>query len=109
MNRSPAPASPFSAMDRRQFLRGVGACIALPTFASLLPSRMLGATAAAADAGLATTASGVPLRTAFVFFPNGAIPSHFWPEGEGSAFKFNATLPPRVAPLPGPGPQGPRP
>lgn len=81
-------------MDRRQFLRGVGACIALPTFASLLPSRMLGATAAAVEGGMATTASGAPLRTAFVFFPNGAIPSHFWPEGQGSAFKFNSTLAP---------------
>src|SRR6266567_649533 len=81
--------SAFAAMNRRHFLRGVGACIALPTFASLLPTRLL---AAAAASRLATTATGAPLRTAFVFFPNGAIPHHWWPDGGGSDFRLNATL-----------------
>ena len=62
----------FNAMDRRHFLRGLGACIALPSLASLVPSRVLAAEAAQ---GLATTATGAPLRTAFVYFPNGAIPA----------------------------------
>lgn len=79
----------FAAMNRRHFLRGVGACIGLPAFASLLPSRMLAAQAAAQ---LATTPTGAPLRTAFVVFPNGAIPARWWPEGGMDDFKLNATL-----------------
>jgi hypothetical protein len=43
---------------------------------------------------LATTATGAPLRTAFVYFPNGAIPSAWWPNGEGKDFSFNRTLQP---------------
>jgi hypothetical protein len=81
----------IAAMNRRHFLKGLGACIALPAFSSLVPSRML---AAAADLALATTPTGAPLRTAFVFFPNGAIPSRFWPEGGVTDFKFNPTLAP---------------
>src|SRR5690349_15843292 len=84
----------FAAMNRRHFLRGVGACIALPAFASLLPRSAFGA----ASAGrLAATAGGMPLRTAFVFFPNGAIPSRWWPEGGVSDFTLNATLAPLTA------------
>lgn len=79
-----------SAMNRRHFLRGLGACVALPAFASLLPRRML----AAGEAGLATTTSGAPLRTAFVVFPNGAIPARWWPEGGESDFLLNGTLAP---------------
>lgn len=87
---SSARVSPsFAAMNRRHFLRGVGACVGLPAFASLLPSRMLAAQAAAQ---LATTPTGAPLRTAFVVFPNGAIPARWWPEGGMDDFKLNATL-----------------
>jgi hypothetical protein len=81
----------FASMSRRNFLRGLGACVALPAFSSLVPSRLLAATTAAQ---LATTATGAPLRTAFVFFPNGAIPSRWWPEGGVTDFRFNATLQP---------------
>src|SRR6187455_3234829 len=88
---APRAPDPFAAMNRRHFLRGIGACIALPAFSSLLPSRVLAATAAAR---LATTATGAPLRTAFVFFPNGAIPSHWWPEEDGKDFEFSQTLQP---------------
>jgi hypothetical protein len=93
-----SPESAFSqnvaSMNRRHFLRGVGACIALPAFSSLLPSRVLAATAAAR---LATTATGAPLRTAFVFFPNGAIPDRWWPEGGVSDFRLKPTLAPLEA------------
>jgi len=78
-------------MSRRNFLRGIGACVALPAFTSLLPTKML---AAAADARLATTATGAPLRTAFVFFPNGAIPSRWWPADAGAAMNLSPTLQP---------------
>src|SRR5436190_5699424 len=88
---STPPDQAFLAMNRRQFLRGVGACVALPAFGSLVPGRVF---AAAAAAQLATTTTGAPLRTAFVFFPNGAIPDSWWPEAGSSAadFKLNATL-----------------
>ena len=84
-----------NALNRRHFLRGLGACIALPAFESLSPLKLIAAQAAAR--GLATTATGAPLRTAFVFFPNGAIPGAWWPKGEGSAFELGATLQPLEA------------
>jgi Protein of unknown function (DUF1552) len=81
------------AMSRRRFLRGLGACVALPSFGSLLGSKAFAADAA--DARLATTATGAPLRTAFVFFPNGAIPSRWWPAaGGGADFALSPTLAP---------------
>ncbi|MEO6568401.1 MAG: DUF1552 domain-containing protein, partial [Opitutaceae bacterium] len=42
----------------------------------------------------ATTATGAPLRTAFVYFPNGAIPADWWPTGSGADFTFGRTLAP---------------
>ncbi len=82
-----------SNASRRQFLRGVGACIALPALESLKPARIFGAEAAM-PATAATTASGMPMRSAFVIFPNGAIPSAWWPEQTGTGFDFSATLEP---------------
>ncbi len=80
-------------LSRRHFLRGLGACVALPLFASLRPAKLLAAETASAGT-LATTATGAPLRSAFVFFPNGAIPSAWWPTGEGTDFKLSRTLQP---------------
>lgn len=80
-------------LSRRHFLRGLGACVALPLFGSLRPAKLLAA-GTASGSPLATTATGVPLRTAFIFFPNGAIPSAWWPTGEGTNFKFSRTLQP---------------
>jgi hypothetical protein len=34
------------------------------------------------------------LRAAFVFFPNGAIPSAWWPKGEGTNYSLSRTLAP---------------
>jgi len=82
-----------ASFSRRQFLRGVGACLALPAFESFVPWKLLAAEAIATG-GLAVTATGAPLRTAFVFFPNGAIQPNWWPDGKGTDFKFNATLQP---------------
>ncbi len=82
-----------AGLSRRHFLRGLGACVALPTFTSLKPASLFAAAEAPAS-GLATTASGAPLRTAFVYFPNGAIPKAWWPEGEGSDFTLSRTLQP---------------
>ena len=82
------------SLTRRQFLRGLGACIALPAFESLRPPSLL---AAPALGKLATTATGAPLRTAFLFFPNGAIPAAWWPKGEGKEFELSPTLKPLEA------------
>ena len=58
----------------------------------------LGATSLLADAPaaarLASTSTGAPLRTAFLFFPNGAIPSTWWPTGAGTDFQWSRTLRP---------------
>jgi hypothetical protein len=81
------------ALDRRHFLRGLGACIALPGFASLYPSRLLAAGVPSAGK-LAATATGAPLRAAFIFFPNGAIPSAWWPKVDGRDFALSRTLAP---------------
>ena len=78
--------------SRRHFLRGLGASIALPAFASLGTSRLL--FAADGVGKLATTGSGAPLRAAFVYFPNGAIPASWWPTGEGADFQMKRTLQP---------------
>lgn len=80
-----------AGLSRRRFLRGVGACLALPTFESLLPPIARGA---GVDKVLAANAEGAPVRAAFVYFPNGSIPSKWWPEGDGKDFKLNETMRP---------------
>ena len=79
-------------LSRRHFLRGLGACVALPAFESLSTAGLRAAEPGAAP--LAVTRSGAPLRTAFVYFPNGAIPSAWWPEGGETDFKLGPTLQP---------------
>ena len=68
-----------AGLSRRHFLRGSGRGVALPAFSSLRPSRLLGPRRPRLR-GLATTGTGAPLRSAFIFFPNGAIPSAWWPK-----------------------------
>jgi hypothetical protein len=80
-----------TSFSRRNFLRGLGACIALPAFESLHPFKLMAASPAAP---LATTATGAPLRSAFLFFPNGAIPGAWWPKTQGVDFEFSPTLQP---------------
>jgi len=82
-------AERWHSLNRRRFLRGLGACLALPTLHSL----RLGA-APAASSSVATTASGTPLRMAFVYFPNGAIQPNWWPQGTGANFELAATMQP---------------
>jgi len=61
-------------------------------FESLRPAVLLAASPSAAR--LATTATGAPLRTAFVYFPNGAIPAQWWPDRPGTDFQWSRTLRP---------------
>jgi hypothetical protein len=68
-------------ISRRRMLKGMGACIALPFLdAMALP-------------GLKTPAYGKsPLRTAFLFMPNGVHPAHWTPEKIGSDFELTRQL-----------------
>jgi hypothetical protein len=90
-------ASPFlkstlsAPLDRRRFLRNIGVCLSLPALETF-STRALAYTGGTAMP--ATTATGAPLRTAFLYFPNGAIPSAWWPTGEGTDFQLNRTMEP---------------
>jgi hypothetical protein len=90
-NQKIIAAQRHAVFSRRHFLRGLGACVALPAFESLAPLKAL---AAPASKLAATTASGAPLRAAFLFFPNGAIPAAWWPNEPGRDFEFSRTLKP---------------
>jgi Protein of unknown function (DUF1552) len=80
------------SLSRRHFLSGLGVCVALPGFESLGLARPLIAAPAARE--LAATATGAPLRTAFVYFPNGAIPKAWWPTETGGDFQLKGSLAP---------------
>lgn len=67
------------AVNRRRFLKGLGACMALPAF------NVLGAPKAAVAA---------PLRTAFLYFPNGVNLSAWRPDGTGTDYTLNKTMEP---------------
>ena len=85
MHNPNAAAERFHSLNRRRFLRGLGACLALPAFESLQP---LGAFAAPA-------AAKAPVRMAYICVPNGTIPSAWWPEGDGGKnFELSRTLKP---------------
>lgn len=78
-------AERHESLSRRTFMRGLGLCVALPAFESLYPLHAL-----AARAG-----KSVPKRMAFVYVPNGMIPSAWWPEaGSGQEFTLAGTLQP---------------
>ncbi|HWN96098.1 MAG TPA: DUF1552 domain-containing protein [Methylomirabilota bacterium] len=83
-------AERFTSLNRRHFLRGLGACLALPAFESVRPFAALGAEAKAAS----QLAGGAPTRMAFVYFPNGAIQPNWWPKGEGQEFELARTMEP---------------
>ncbi|MDX1952480.1 MAG: DUF1552 domain-containing protein [Verrucomicrobiota bacterium] len=76
-------------LSRRRFLRGLGACMALPAMESVLTSALQ-----AAGPAVASTPGGAPVRMAYVYFPNGAHQSHWWPTGEGANFEFAKTMQP---------------
>jgi hypothetical protein len=79
-------------LSRRHFLKGAGIGLALPAFDSL---RVAGLAAVAPeDLRLATTASGAPLRMAFLCVPNGVHQQHWWPSKEGKDFELSPTLQP---------------
>jgi hypothetical protein len=75
---------------RRAVLRGLGACVALPFLESLAPV----ARAAGRGRPVATTPGGMPLRAAFIGFPNGCNYERWVPSGEGRDYRLNETFAP---------------
>jgi Protein of unknown function (DUF1552) len=97
MKTASAHASALSQpLNRRRFLRNLGICMALPAMETFAPRRLFGAATAGGPALAATTATGAPLRTAFLYFPNGAIPGAWWPTTTGKDYAFNRTMQPLV-------------
>lgn len=71
-------------LDRRTFLRGMGATVALPLLDAMLPARAL----------LASTAARPVPRLAFVYFPHGAIMDEWTPAAAGRDFEPGRILAP---------------
>lgn len=76
------PSNRTQSLSRRQFLRGSGVVLGMPFFGSL-----------ARGAGASETSP--PIRTAFLYFPNGVWEKAWVPEKTGSDFE----LPPSLVPL----------
>lgn len=74
-------------LNRRGFLRGLGAAVSLPALESFRP--LIAADTARA---LATTASGAPLRMAYLYIPNGVNVEHWRPSGTTSGYKMGKTF-----------------
>ena len=72
-------------VGRRAFLRGLGVSVALPGLSSL-------GMAKAAVAARGVTATGAPLRMAFLYIPNGVIMDKWRPRGTGADFAFNESM-----------------
>ena len=66
------------ALDRRLFLRGVGATLALPLLDAMMPA-------------FAATPKAIP-RMSFMYIPNGINLSQWTPVGSGKGFAFSPTL-----------------
>jgi len=67
-------------LARRTFLRGLGTTLALPFLDAMVPALKAG------------TAAQAPVRTAFVYVPNGIIMKDWTPAAEGSAWEFMPTM-----------------
>ncbi len=78
--------------NRRGFLRGLGAFVALPAMESFRPLM-----AAGAERAIATTASGAPLRMAYLYIPNGVNLEHWRPNGTTPSYKMGKTFKPMEA------------
>jgi hypothetical protein len=80
------------ALNRRHFLRGLGAYVALPTMPSLWPRCAL-----AGESAPSAAAAAVPKRIAFVTIPNGVNLDAWWPKSEGKKFDLAPTMEPLAA------------
>ncbi|QDT17770.1 DUF1552 domain-containing protein [Alienimonas californiensis] len=75
-------------LPRRTFLRGAGAALALPWLGAMNPA--LGGYREPTGGRLATP----PLRSAFLFKPNGMRPDQWTPEGDGEQYELSPLLKP---------------
>ena len=72
------------SLERRTFLRGMGAAVALPLLDSMWP----------ALAAPSRQAAATPTRMAFLYVPNGIIMKDWTPAADGAGFEFTRTLKP---------------
>ena len=72
-------------LERRTFLKGVGAALALPMLDAMLPAMARGAQVAAVKA---------PNRLAFAYIPNGVTMDSWLPATQGESFEFTRILKP---------------
>ena len=76
----------FSSRSRNLF-----SSVALPGMPSLVSA---GTAAGVPGAARGVTASGAPLRMAYLYVPNGVIMDHWRPEGTGDGFELNRSMKP---------------
>ena len=75
-------------LKRRGFLRGTGAAVALPALESMRPLM------AAEKGAVAATASGAPMRMAYLYVPNGVNLKKWRPKGKGKNYELGESLQP---------------
>ena len=73
----------MKTLARRTFLKGLGTTMAIPLMEAMM-----------SDAALAAGSSTAPVRSCFIFFPNGAIMPSWTPTGTGKNFQLNTTMKP---------------
>lgn len=78
----------FTHTSRRGFLRGLGAAVSLPALEAFRP--LMAAETAARAVG--TTASGAPLRMAYLYIPNGVNVAKWRPQGTSRSYKMGETF-----------------
>lgn len=83
-----------ASLQRRRFLRGLGAAVAVPMFSSVdQTSGAAGEKATTAVAGSRGEGSA-PLRMAYFIHPNGVVQDYWFPKVNGDDFDFNRTMKP---------------
>lgn len=73
--------------SRRSLLRGLGAAVAIPAMESLG-----GGLAAQEAKRIGATATGAPMRMAFMSIPNGVQQKHWFPVGGAEEFNLNTSM-----------------
>ncbi|MDX1679117.1 MAG: DUF1552 domain-containing protein [Akkermansiaceae bacterium] len=75
--------------SRRGFLRGLGAAVTLPALEALHSPLQA---AVGGSRPIATTATGAPLRMAYLYVPNGVNLEHWRPQGRGSSYQMGRSF-----------------
>ncbi|MCH2133859.1 MAG: DUF1552 domain-containing protein [Phycisphaerales bacterium] len=80
--------STFKPIDRRMVLRGLGTAVALPWLEAMTPVGAMGRALAGSTPG------APPLRSAFLFIPNGVHAPDWSPTGTGADYELSPLLKP---------------